>query len=86
MQGLLDIETAMGRVRLVRWGPRTIDLDLLLFDDLVSEQPGITLPHPRMHERRFVLEPLATIAAEVRHPVLGRTVGELLAGLDAAQP
>ncbi|HZS91296.1 MAG TPA: 2-amino-4-hydroxy-6-hydroxymethyldihydropteridine diphosphokinase [Chloroflexota bacterium] len=86
LQGLLDIETAMGRVRLVRWGPRTIDLDLLLFDDLVSEQPGITLPHPRMHERRFVLEPLATIAAEVRHPVLGRTVGELLAGLDAAQP
>ena len=74
----LEIEQQLGRVRRERNGPRTLDLDILLYGDLVSDEPGLVVPHPRMHERRFVLEPLVEIAAGVRHPVSGATLGELL--------
>jgi 2-amino-4-hydroxy-6-hydroxymethyldihydropteridine diphosphokinase len=74
---LLDVEQRLGRIRGERNGPRTIDLDLLLYGDLILKEPGLTLPHPRMHERSFVLEPLSEIAASAIHPVLRCTVRQL---------
>lgn len=78
-----EIERAHGRDRSapVRFGPRTLDLDLVLFGDAVSDQPMLTLPHPRMHERAFVLEPLAAIAPGMVHPTLRKSVAALLAEL-----
>ena len=77
LEALAEIEASLGRVRDMRWGPRTIDLDLLLYDDVQMESPSLTLPHPRMAFRKFVLEPAAEIAPDWRHPTIGWTLREL---------
>ena len=78
---LLAIEQGFGRERPYELAPRTIDLDLILYGDAVIDAPGLTVPHPRFRERRFVLEPLAEIAPEWIDPVTGKTVAELFAAL-----
>jgi 2-amino-4-hydroxy-6-hydroxymethyldihydropteridine diphosphokinase len=83
LRALLDIETRHGRHREFKNAPRTLDLDLLLYDDLAMHEPGLTLPHPRMCERAFVLQPLAEIAPQQRIPGRGR-VADCLAALTAA--
>lgn len=82
---VLAIEEAVGRRRTRDKGPRTIDIDILLFGDRVIDEPGLKIPHPAMHERRFVLEPLAEIAPGVMHPVFKKTARQLLVELPAGQ-
>ncbi len=85
LAAILDIEQQMGRRRVRKKGPRTIDIDILLFGNSIVDTQGLTVPHPAMHQRRFVLEPLAEIAPEVRHPVFKRTIRELRDALPAGQ-
>lgn len=83
LEELLDVERRLGRERTgARWGPRTIDLDLLLYDELAVDEPGLCVPHPRLAERLFVLEPLAELAPDRKIPGKG-TVSEALAGLQS---
>lgn len=78
LKTLLDIERNLGRIREIKWGPRIIDLDILLYDDLVIEEEGLAVPHPHLHERGFALTPLAEIAPGYVHPRLKKSISEIL--------
>jgi 2-amino-4-hydroxy-6-hydroxymethyldihydropteridine diphosphokinase len=85
MAVILRIEEEMGRRRVQKKGPRSIDIDILLFDDMIVDSKDLTIPHPAMHQRRFVLEPLVEIAPERLHPLLKKTIRELLDALPPRQ-
>lgn len=85
MAHILEIEEQMGRKRTQEKGPRSIDIDILLFGDSTVEGKGLTIPHPALHERRFVLEPLVEIAPDVRHPLFKQTMRELRDALPPGQ-
>ncbi len=85
LDALHAIERAARRERLIHWGPRTLDLDILFYDDLVQDDPALILPHPDLHNRDFVLGPMAELAPNLVHPVLNKTMKQLLNELPAAE-
>lgn len=86
LRRLFAIEEKLGRVRTEKWGPRTLDLDLLLYGREIIAAPGLVVPHPLMHTRAFVLKPLVEIAPGARHPGLKKTARQLLAALERREP
>jgi dihydroneopterin aldolase/2-amino-4-hydroxy-6-hydroxymethyldihydropteridine diphosphokinase len=82
LEFLKELEKLAGREKTVRWGARTLDLDILLYEDVVTDGKELTIPHPDMHNRDFVLRPLAQLSPHIRHPLLQKTAGQLLAGLE----
>ena len=85
LERLLQTESKFGRVRRERWGARTLDLDLLLFDNLILNTPKLQIPHPRMHDRAFVLVPLAEIAPDWIEPISGKSIEQLLQTVDCSE-
>ncbi|UBF26392.1 2-amino-4-hydroxy-6-hydroxymethyldihydropteridine diphosphokinase [Kovacikia minuta CCNUW1] len=85
LNALLETEAKFGRVRRERWGPRVLDLDLLLFDGLILDLPGLQIPHPRMTNRAFVLVPLAEIAPHWVEPISGKTIADLVQTVDCSE-
>ena len=81
-----EVESQMGRLREEKWGPRIIDIDLLLYSDCIIESENLTVPHPALHLRRFTLTPLAEIARDFVHPIFQKTIGELLSQCDDQLP
>ena len=84
LRRLKQVEVGMGREATFRYGPRLIDLDILFYDDLVLDSPPLVIPHPRLHERAFVLVPLMDLAPDFVHPVLHKTIRELASQVDIA--
>lgn len=78
LESILQIETKLGRQRSVKWGPRTLDIDILLFNNEIINMPSLSVPHPFLQDRRFTLQPLAEIAPEYVHPMLHKTIAALL--------
>jgi 2-amino-4-hydroxy-6-hydroxymethyldihydropteridine diphosphokinase len=84
LRNLKDIETSIGRRPTFRYGPRLIDIDILLYDDLLYDSPGLQIPHPSLHERAFVLVPLCDLAPDLIHPLLQETMSALLDAIDTS--
>ncbi len=82
LETLLKIESRLGRERTIKWGPRTMDLDILFFDDRVIREVDLVIPHPELEKRRFVLDPLEEIAPDLIHPGFNKTIKELKIGLE----
>ncbi len=85
LETLLLIESRLGRERTIKWGPRTIDLDILFYDDRVIREVDLVIPHPELEKRRFVLEPLSEIAPDLIHPVIKKTISALKEALETGE-